>query len=228
MDFTKGLIASSAAILITQPLDTLKTQYQIGALKSTKALYKGTAGMLASYPVFWGVFFQMQQFAICDNSVVNTLVASSVASIVCNPLFVLKTRLQISADKTYVAETMAIWRNESWRGFFKGVRATLATNFKLPLQFAIYDYLSPATASDIAVASLISKLVANLTVYPLDVIRTIQRNSTCKTSIRDLFVTLYRSSGLYRGVLLYNVVSSTNFVILMLFKDFILPKIENR
>jgi solute carrier family 25 protein 38 len=119
-EFLSGLISSSLAIYLTQPIDTLKIQYQISKTNNNTiksiiqniyhkqglfGFYKGTTSMLSTYPIFWSIFFEFKnkKFEFFKNkhtnNVANTIIASSVASAVANPLFVLKTRKQTAITK---------------------------------------------------------------------------------------------------------------------------------
>ena len=99
------------------------------------------------------------------NSIGNTTIASSVASIIANPLFVLKVRKQTDLmngrDQTgYLKKITHIYYNEGIRGYFKGMGATLFSNSKLALQFPLYDYIQ-YQSNNVFTASLLSKLISN-------------------------------------------------------------------
>lgn len=264
MDLLSGFISSSIAVYVVQPLDTVKVQFQsslssdkrrcipqlaldIYKYQGIKGFYKGSLSMISTYPIFWSVFFQMRSMKIISaennfvNSIANTMIASSVASIIANPLFLLKVRRQTDSinkrDPTgYLTKINGIYCNEGIRGFFKGMNATLLSNSKLILQFPLYDYIlqqsmylsSPdhilvmSQTNCVIMASFMSKLIANSIFYPTDIIRTIQRDCLEKKSMNNIIKKMYNSHGIrvfYRGIMIYNMVSCPNFIIMMLVKE---------
>ena len=250
-EFIHSLIASSIATLIIQPLDVIRTQYQISYLnqktnvfslsrniwknQGIKGFYKGTTCHLLTYPLFWGIFFQTKKYqfqptshSVFDN-ICNSLIAGTLASTIVNPLFVLKTRKQSeifrgSQNVNYSNLIANIARNEGIFGFYKGVNVTIFSNFKLGLQFPVYDFLMEKTNQSIFISSCFSKLLANSIFYPADIIRTQQRESTQKLSIRNIASLIYRKQGIigfYKGMMLNNCTSGPNFLLLMLIKDYL-------
>ena len=237
----------------------IRTQYQISYLKQKtnvfslsrniwrnqgiKGFYKGATSHLLTYPIFWAIFFQIKKWGPRDpldkltktrvspvlNNICNSLIASTLASTVANPLFVLKTRKQSeifrgSQNVNYWNLIANIARNEGIFGFYKGVNVTIISNLKLGLQFPLYDYLMEKTNHSILISSFFSKLLANSLFYPGDIIRTQQRESTEKLSIRHIASMIYRNQGIrgfYRGLILHNCTSGPNFLLLMLIKDYL-------
>lgn len=103
-EFAIGTISSVISYGLTYPIDAIKTNYQIANLKQKPSLgdinkliymdhygvrgyYRGFSSILITYPLFWGIFFEARTHS-------NVMVASGVASLITNPLFVLKTRFQ--------------------------------------------------------------------------------------------------------------------------------------
>lgn len=264
MDLLSGFISSSISVYVVQPLDTIKVQLQTSLLtdkrkyipqlafniyknQGIKGFYRGSLSMISTYPFYWSVFFQMRGMKIIsmDNefidNIINTSIASSVASIIANPLFVLKIRRQTdllnNRDPTgYLKKIYNIYSIEGINGFFKGINATLLSNSKLILQFPLYDHIlyqiistnksshipSLEPGNCIIIASFMSKLIANSIFYPTDIIRTIQRDNIEKKSMISIITKMYNSQGVrgfYRGIMIYNMVSCPNFVIMMLVKE---------
>ena len=173
MDLLTGFVSSSIAVYTVQPLDTVKTQFQSGLLNNNnkripqiasdiyklqgiKGFYKGSLSMISTYPIFWSVFFQIKGMKIISSenkfvdSITNTAIASSVASIVTNPLFVLKTRKQTDSINNreptkYGQKIKNIFIKEGISGFFRGTNTTLFSNGKLGMQFPLYDYILQQT-----------------------------------------------------------------------------------
>lgn len=244
-EFIIGLTSSFLASATVYPVDVVKTQYQVSKLPvknivsniiktdGVYGFYRGLPPHLMTYPIFWGVYFQTDKYKLnisnhqYVNKVASSLFASTVASTVANPLFVIKTRLQTENLKstksitTYSGMVRNIYRFEGVPGYFKGLYSTVLGNSKLAIQFPLYDYINEKTGS-VVVSSLLAKTVSSTILYPTDLIRVQQRDSIKKMTIVDISKTIFKErgiSGFYRGCLLYNMVSVPNFVLLMVFRD---------
>jgi len=85
--------------------------------------------------------------------------------------------------------------------------------------------------NNIVLASMISKIIGNTVFYPFDLVRTNQRNSNKPLKIwptmKQIYYGYYEKQGtkrgnimrLYNGALLYNCVSTPNFVLMMFFRE---------
>lgn len=238
-DFLIGMSSSIISYGITYPIDAIKTNFQLSSYKNNSAtvnntirqiyksdgirgFYKGISSTFITYPIFWGTFFGTLSYS-------NVFVASTFASLITNPLFVLKTRFQsdLVNKPNYLNLIKQIYEKENIYGFFKGFGSTVINNTKLCIQFPLYDYLKIHTNS-ILFASMLSKIAASTIYYPTDLIRTNQRNSQVKISFLEATKNIYKINGFigfYKGVLIYNAVSIPNFIIMMFIKEYI-QKIE--
>lgn len=242
-----GFMSAAIAMYVTHPFDTIKTQYQannqgcniksivrnIYQQQGINGFFKGCASTLPTYPVFWGIFFSIrnQNIKYSDNYIINSIatnfLASTIASTICNPLFVLKTRKQTLVTKnqingSYFREISTIYQLDGIRGFGKGLPVTLLSNLRFIIQFPLYDIIMVKTFQNIFFSSIISKLTANTLFYPTNIIGTIQRDHNGKLSIKSAINSLYQIhgfKGLYRGLWLYNIASVSNFTIMMIVKD---------
>lgn len=214
-EFMIGSVSSIIASSLTYPIDLIKTNYQIANSQTYKpntteiikniyrtggcpGFYKGVSSTLMTYPLFWGVFFQTKDYT-------NVMVASSVASFVTNPLFVLKTRFQTNSNMKYYHLIDDIYKKEGINGFYKGFRSTLANNTKLWIQFPLYDKIKMELDNNrhnihnrhnnIVVASLLSKIISSSIYYPTDLIRTNQRNIKTNVSMFEVSKNIYKSNG---------------------------------
>jgi hypothetical protein len=236
-EFTISTVSSLIAYGTTYPIDAIKTNFQVSNYKTHKpkvfdvvkdiyrttgftGYYKGVSSTLMTYPLFWGVFFQTQNYS-------NVMIASSVASFVTNPLFVLKTRFQTningSARSTYFSLTQNIFKTEGLGGFYKGFVSTLVNNTKLWIQFPLYDKLKSET-DNIVFSSIMSKIISSTLYYPTDLIRTTQRYLKDDVNILQASKNIYKLNGLkgfYNGVILYNMISIPSFVALMVLREYI-------
>src|SRR5437868_4387862 len=130
-EFAISTTSSIISYSLTYPIDVVKTNYQNTNMKQKTTLndvvkqiytkygvrgyYRGVSSTLMTYPLFWGIFFQTRSYS-------NVFVASSIASVVTNPLFVLKTRFQSVSEQhglnaSYLKLTKDIYQNEGLRGF---------------------------------------------------------------------------------------------------------------
>jgi len=215
-------------------IDVIKNVYKTNGLYG---YYKGSSSTLLTYPLFWGIFFDAQDSSgkwiskYTNNSVLlkmaPPMIASTIASFATNPLFVIKTRFQtdsISGNKSSYSNIIKnVYRVEGIRGFYKGFLSTVLNNTKLWLQFPLYDYMKQKTDS-IVVSSIGSKFVSSMIFYPTDLIRINQRFSTDKISIITASKNIFKSHGFrgfYNGLMLYNMLSLPNFVLLMVIRDYI-------
>lgn len=239
VDFIKGFVANASAILISHPFDVIKSRYQINNSKKkniyniytnilkkngTKGLYRGIIPNIGTYPLFWAIFFQTKKINIqvtnnkTFNTFINSYISGNIASTFTNPLFVLKTRLQVkNNNKIKIIREI----NKNKIIYFNGLNSTYFNNIKIGFQFPFYDYLKDKTNNTIF-SSFTSKIICSSLFYPFDLIRINQRNSNTKIKIKDISKNIYKKNGycgFYNGLLLYNIVSTINFTIMMLFID---------
>lgn len=249
MEGISGLVANFSSTILSYPIDVIKTKYQVNTLKNNnqnvpsiikdiykntgfKGFFRGIVPQLTTYPIFWSIYFQtkgMNNYKLTDNHFINKVAISymsaSIASAATNPLFVMKIRMQTYEIKPTIPTVVnTIYKENGIRGLFKGLPATMINNLKLGIQFPMYDIMKSDYGYNSFTASIISKLTTTSIFYPLDLIRVNQRNSSSNLSMVDATKTIYKQhgiSGFYRGVMLYNFVSTPSFVIMVLIKDII-------
>jgi hypothetical protein len=251
-----GLISNGAGIILTHPIDVIKTNYQLQLIKSDmvtdvkkinksnsiitsitndifrsrglKGFYSGITPNLATYPVFWAVYFGTNQILnkndykyftnVYLNKFFSSYLSSMIGSTFTNPLFVIKTRMQNTARQNKsVISTIHDINTTGAKTYFRGLNTTFLNNTKLAFQFPMYDYIKDNTGSIVG-ASIGSKAISSTLLYPFDLMRTIQRNSDTKVSMINIAKSIHKRNGvtgLYNGVMLYNAVSTPNFVIMM-------------
>lgn len=241
-DFSKGTLSSLISSTITYPMDVVKTNFQIARFNNNnsstveiiKQIYKnkgligftkGISSNWMTYPIFWGVFFQTQTSSslYIDNSLVKSMTASTTASTIANPLFVLKVRFQANPNNlTYGRIVKDIYIKEGFTGYFKGLPSTIINNSKLWIQFPLYDLIKKHT-ENVIYASLGSKIISSMIYYPTDLIRINQRANVNKITIVEAVKNIYEKQGIkgfYKGFWLYNAVSVPSFIILMVVKEY--------
>jgi len=209
--------------------------------RGISGFYGGLPSFLTTYPVFWTSFFvvkdNVQSYLTSDNKYVNdvssTMVASTVASFVANPFFVVNTRQQAALVSTPLGSSNPIkscstvlkelYRQEGYRGLTKGMTATIGNNSKLAVQMPLCGILQEHNVVNnkyynAFVASLLSKTGCSILFYPMDIIRTVQRNNNYPTKFLDVVKQIYKSQGIrgyYKGLGIYSALTTPNFVIMM-------------
>ncbi len=241
----ESIPASILATVITHPIDVVKSNYQTSNLSFRQTLsnvaknrlfYKGLSAQCCTYPVFWSSFFVLNQH-FDKKSPVSAFGTSIIASAIANPFFVLKTRFQTGSVKSslgYYGFTKSIVRNEGFKSLFKGTFATILNNTKLSLQIPLTHYLDEKLEIQnkylsVISASFISKILTSTIYYPTDLVRVQQRNSPSPIPFFNTLKITYNTggfSGLYRGVMLYSLVSIPNYILIMFFMKFIKESID--
>ena len=250
MDGLIGLVSNTLSTSIVHPIDVVKTRNQVNIMHNKsipinkvitdiyksngiRGFYKGLGPQLMTYPFFWGIYFQTSSAtkryygenkpSFVENAFI-TFGSASLASSIVNPLFVLKTRMQTSEIKTSTITVIKqLYKENGLKSAYKGLPSSIGNNVKLGIQFPLYDYLKSHT-NNILLSSMFSKLIAATIFYPLDLVRVNQRNSSTSLSIKQVASSVYKNYGIkgfYRGVLLYNLVSTPNFVLMIFIKEYL-------
>jgi len=146
--------------------------------------------------------------------------AAIVSSVTTNPLWMVKTRLQLEREKKHVslgAVVARILRENGIRGFYQGLSASIYGTTETILHFVVYEYLKKLMKErmleddhDIRqflgymVCGAISKTGATCVAYPHEVARTRLREPGTKyTSFWQSLGLVYKEEGvqgLYRGL----------------------------
>lgn len=241
-----GFLSSSMATALIFPVDAIKTNFQmrterlvrqssldiareIFKTKGLPGFYQGISPQLLTYPIFWGVFFPtkslMEKLQLHDNyfanKVMTTYVSATIGSTIANPLFVLKTNMQLDHKKSINDVMKKLYADGGFRWITRGWTATMLNNNKLCVQFPLYDTLRDKYNADVISSSFISKTVTTSLFYPLDLVRTKQRSIGNLTLTQAFRAVLSHGGfiGLYRGVMLNFITSTPNFILTMWFKE---------
>lgn len=222
----KHLVAGSVAGVFSktllQPLDLAKTRMQslahptsiYSALRMGTSVFTGLPINLAAEALSWGLFFyvynlnkSLHQSSSAFAHISSAAAAGVVTQLVTNPIWVVKTRVQV--DPVYrgsaiICATQMITQ-EGVRSLYKGLTPALALVSNGTLQFVVYERLRRWTAVDGRLQSLdfigmglTAKLIASCTTYPLQVVRTrqYQRQTTvAAVSVMDTVRTTFRMEG---------------------------------
>lgn len=266
MNFLIGSGSAALAYTFVYPIDVIKIQYQksiydsqlISTYKPKKAkihniikniyqkqgfkgFYKGYNSNLFTYPIFWGICFDLKPFFKQNgyNEMSSVYIAACIASLITNPLFVLKSRFQTAIldtklSPTYYGVTTNIYKNEGIKSFFKGYPITSVDNLKLCGLLSMTEYLKDKYINDcesqlnknlkMAGISGFSKLSVSMVTYPSDYIRNLQRVSKVDKSIMEICGNIHVKSGIlgfYKGISLQMGIKVPNFVIMMVIKSWL-------
>jgi solute carrier family 25 (mitochondrial folate transporter), member 32 len=155
--------------------------------------------------------------------------AGAISDLICNPMFVVRTRLQTEAVHNLVDRTVASSNQKSTIAqtvrqlyaegglptFWRGMTANLLGLTHVAVQFPVYEILKQRlrqhklegqeTAVDLLLASGLSKMTASLLTYPHEVIRS--RMMDARTAVPVSFVGTCRrifaaegAAGFYAGL----------------------------
>ncbi|EPS96514.1 hypothetical protein FOMPIDRAFT_1130206 [Fomitopsis schrenkii] len=118
--------------------------------------------------------------------ILSAMGAGATSTICTNPLWVIKTRFmtQPFEEKRYrhtLDAVLTIYRTEGWPAFFRGLLPSLLGILHVGVQFPLYEHLKTVarrhssedlTPKQFLACSAASKMVASITTYPHEVVRT--------------------------------------------------------
>ena len=208
----------------------IKSMYEIYASDGLRGCFRGLGATLATVPAFWGLYFPMyeslkHQFMEFSSTygdgghnhhalvhLSSAMTAGAVADIVCNPMFVVRTRMQTEALHYFqvpVAERkphgvvktiLGLYNEGGVPIFWRGLTASLLGLFHVGIQFPVYERLkaearkrSPGkeeSALDLLLASGLSKMTAATITYPHEVIRSRMMDARGASAGKNVFDTM--------------------------------------
>ncbi|SAM02724.1 hypothetical protein [Absidia glauca] len=254
--FLAGGVGGLVGAVCTSPLDVVKTRLQKqGAYWSESSKSKVFGGISKDWGPIWSVLFQQGILSLESEStadltlasfwlytelnhgketpvvhLVSAATAGLVTSTVTNPIWVIKTRLQLQGNtrlyKNSLDCVMHIIREEGVRGLYKGMSASYLGVAEGTIQWVTYEHLKRKwaapknlTANTIGGksakewmgnlgAAAVSKFVAACISYPHEVVRTRLRqpaeNGVIKyTGLWQCFKLVWKEEGmvaLYGGM----------------------------
>ena len=213
-----GLLAGVVSTAVTHPLDLIKVRYQVKAGKELAyrsvtdavttiirteglaGLYQGLTPALIGSAPSWGGYFFFYERAKARYSgparrklstlqhLVAAVEASTIMVIITNPVWLIKTRLQIQRKqlmdgstsvtrpyKGFFDAARTIVREEGPLALYKGLGPALVLVSHGAVQFVVYEYLKEhmkaKTSWDYLFMGAASKMVASIVTYPYQVVK---------------------------------------------------------
>jgi solute carrier family 25 (mitochondrial carnitine/acylcarnitine transporter), member 20/29 len=210
--YVKGAFSGMFGILLSHPIDTIKTHVQTGNKLNTfkfgfRNLYKGISAPLLGVgfekALVFGTYnyFQKQTISLLGNGAIpfSGAIAGFTASIIVSPY----ERLKILKQNSNTIK----FKDLSFGFLFKGLSATFTREVPgFAIYFSVYEYLKYNTFTkynnDINyISSFVyggfSGITAWLFIYPQDRIKTIlQSNSSGKISFTSVMKEIYAKGGI--------------------------------
>jgi solute carrier family 25 folate transporter 32 len=247
--FVAGVGSGVLASILCAPLDLIRTRMQVwgGVMGQTtprqafqeileregwKGMFRGLGATLVTVPLFWGVYFPLydetKHYASTHYSHLHpsaihcgsAVMTGAVADVICNPLFVIRTRLQTQAlhqlaEHTQLQQTgmlqtaRQLYTAHGPLVFWRGMSANLMGLSHVAVQFPSYEYLKkyarerrndgqPETPLELLLASGLAKMSASLLTYPHEVLRSRMMDSRAAIAptLRGTALTIWTKEGI--------------------------------
>ncbi|KAK1744922.1 mitochondrial carrier protein [Skeletonema marinoi] len=201
-----------------------------------RGCFRGLGATLATVPAFWGLYFPMyeslkRQFMDLSSTygdgghnhhalvhLSSAMCAGAVADVVCNPMFVVRTRMQTEALHYFqvpaaerkphgVARTiLGLYKEGGVPIFWRGLTASLLGLFHVGIQFPVYERLKQKRGSAHLAKKRLSKMAAASITYPHEVIRSRMMDARGANAGKNIFDTMRfivkneGYAGLYTGL----------------------------
>jgi solute carrier family 25 (mitochondrial folate transporter), member 32 len=233
-----GILAS----IICAPLDVLRTRLQVwgdlsgqkvGGLyvfqqifqnEGWKGGFRGLGATLITVPLFWGLYFPLYddlkrtfQTPERNPSLVHcgsAILAGAAADVVCNPMFVVRTRLQTEAlhgsriPHGIFYTIHSLYKEGGPYVFWRGMTASLMGLSHVAVQFPLYELLKKQarlrsksdqenTPLEILVSSGLSKMCASLLTYPHEVVRSRMMDARTSQTLTGTLHRIYAHEGVW-------------------------------
>ena len=199
-----GIAAGACSTTLLYPLDLVKVRFQadtrvermpgvVQAASSVirreglRSLFNGLTPALLGSALSWGGFFYFyERFKPEQSNAINHAVASIQSGacmvLLTNPVWLVKTRLQLQKTRRYKGILDAfsrIIKEEGWLALYRGILPALFLTSHGAVQFVVYERLKslrPPSAeggrSEALVYGGVSKLAAATATYPYQVVKT--------------------------------------------------------
>jgi hypothetical protein len=245
-EFNKGLFSGLFSSIVCSPFDLVKTRYQVSGTNASYistirqayrkegmgAFYNGFVGNVISVPIWWALYWPLYEEMKKHESLskgTQAVIAGNIASLVSNPIFVLRTRIHNSTSTNYMTLFREM-RRERAATFTKGYASTVIHNAQLYINMPLYEFLKENYTSDedpwriakVALFSGFSKMVGGSLIYPIEVVRSRIRDLREPTSIKNIVLDpSFRPYAGYIPYLLRSVPSAASaFVMYEILRDY--------
>ncbi len=244
-----GGIAGTMSASILAPFDVVKTRMQSsefqGGLYTTtkqilkkdgfKGFYRGLSptlmGTIPSKSIYFFIYNKSKETfhpKLGDNIQSNALSATCAGlsvTLCTNPLWAIRTRLQLSTTKqTLLKVCKELYLEKGLRAFYVGAGVSTFGTIESAIQFGLYEEFKRYELSPF-VSGSISKLIASTLMYPHEVIRTRLRQKNAKYSgILNTAVRIVREEGylnLYSGCTAHLMRTVPNAALMLTFYELI-------
>jgi hypothetical protein len=211
-----------------------------------KGFYQGVGPALVTQPTYWAFYFpayeKMKSFNQSGSALVDMQIgfsAGAFATIVTNPLWVLRQRRQTESVKSQTSRSLRyhhlcldIFDQQGIKGFFRGTNISLIKNIQMAFLLPVFErmrdleiwktYQVPLPIAA-GISGGLAKIISSSGVYPLDVLRTNMRVQ--KGTVRQILseIVFKRPGGflnLFRGIGWYWLSSSGTFAVMMALHSF--------
>ncbi|KAI9561570.1 hypothetical protein GHT06_012529 [Daphnia sinensis] len=246
--FPESVLQWPASTSSAQPRGALSCFRHLVEQEGCRALFKGLGPNLVGVAPTRALYFctystakrKFNKIMSPDSHLVHMCSAGSAGFVSCtltNPIWFVKTRLQLNRNQNVTAWQCIsnIYRSQGMVGFYRGITASYFGISETIIKFVLYEYLkvtlqqwretqadssmSNYVALDYMIAGAISKTMACSLSYPHEVVRTRLREENSR--YRGFFQTLHTvfreegHRGLYRGLSTQLVRQIPNTAIMM-------------
>jgi len=208
----------------------IKSIHEIYLSDGVRGCFRGLGATLATVPAFWGIYFPLYEgfkSRIMDWSspygdgdhnhhalvhLSSAISAGAVADVICNPMFVVRTRMQTEALHYFqtppserqphglIRTVGGMYKEGGVPIFWRGLTASLLGLGHVGIQFPVYERLkaearkrSPSgeeSPVDLLFASGLSKMTAALITYPHEVIRSRMMDARGSVAGKNVYHTM--------------------------------------
>lgn len=166
-----------------------------------RGFYRGLGPTIFGYLPTWAIYFTVYdncKSALAQNvtasedflnHILSAMTAGAASTVCTSPLWVVKTRFMLQSPKDSTVKPYRhtgdafrqIYRSEGLRGFYKGLLPSLFGVSHVAVQFPLYESFKSLArgeeegeleASTILLCSSTAKMIASVTTYPHEVLRT--------------------------------------------------------
>jgi len=199
----------------SKAMDTslVNSMKEIISRDGVRGCFRGLGATLVTVPTFWGIYFPLYEMSKTDFQEMSVrhgyggpghsplvhmsaaIFSGAIADFFCNPLFVVRTRMQTEAlhymevpqgdrkPHSMKKTIQLLHREGGYPVFWRGFTASLLGLSHVGIQFPVYEFLKAEARSrstrinqeesplDLLLASGLSKMIATTMTYPHEVVR---------------------------------------------------------